>query len=51
MLETFISKVYAFDPDFLIGHNLTGGLLETLLNRIQYFKLAHWSRIGRFKVQ
>jgi DNA polymerase alpha subunit A len=49
MLEAFISKLYLVDPDLLIAHNLCGGMLEVLLARIQFLKISHWSRIGRFK--
>ena len=49
LLEHFIAKLYILDPDILVSHNLTGGVLELILARIQYCKVNHWSRIGRFK--
>ena len=51
MIEAFISKMMNVDPDLLVAHNLTGGLFELLLSRIQYLKISHWSRIGRIKKQ
>lgn len=49
MIEAFINRMTMIDPDLLISHNLCGGMLELLLARIQYLKINHWSRIGRFK--
>jgi DNA polymerase alpha subunit A len=49
MLEALINKLFIIDPDLLIAHNLCGGIIELLLARIQYLKISHWSRIGRFK--
>lgn len=49
MLEAFITKLHKIDPDLLIAHNLCAGMIEVLLSRIQYLKVPHWSRIGRFK--
>nr|AAG52947.1 type I DNA polymerase alpha [Urostyla grandis] len=51
LLENFISRLHLIDPDMLIAHNLCGGILELLLARIQWLKLAHWSRLGRLKRQ
>jgi DNA polymerase alpha subunit A len=49
IIEAFISKVFLIDPDLLVAHNLCGGMFDLLLARIQYLKISHWSRIGRFK--
>jgi DNA polymerase alpha subunit A len=49
MIEAFINRVTMVDPDLLVAHNLCGGLFELLLSRIHYFKVSHWSRIGRMK--
>ncbi len=49
LLEVFISLLSKYDPDMLISHNLCGGIFELLLARIDFLKIVHWSRIGRFK--
>jgi DNA polymerase alpha subunit A len=49
MLETLIHKIYQFDPDLLVAHNLCGSTIEVLLARIQFLRISHWSRIGRLK--
>jgi len=49
MLEAFISRLVIIDPDLLVAHNLCGGIFEVLLARIQFNKIMHWSRIGRFR--
>ncbi len=49
MIEAFISKLFVIDPDLLVAHNLCGGMFDLLLARIQFLKINHWSRIGRFK--
>ncbi len=49
MFETFVTKFQIHDPDIVIAHNLCGGVFETLLARLTYLKINHWSRIGRFK--
>ena len=49
MLEAFIGKILQLDPDFLVSHNLCGGIIEVLLARFGLLKVSHWSRIGRFK--
>jgi DNA polymerase alpha subunit A len=49
MLEQFINRLVMIDPDLLIAHNLCGGIFEVLLARIQFNKIMHWSRIGRFR--
>jgi DNA polymerase alpha subunit A len=51
MIDAFINRLTMVDPDLLIAHNLTGGMFELLLSRIQYLKINHWSRIGRLKKQ
>jgi DNA polymerase alpha subunit A len=49
MLEMFINKLYVIDPDLLVAHNLCGSMIEILLARISFLRIAHWSRIGRLK--
>lgn len=49
MIDTFVNKVHMVDPDFLVAHSLCTTIIETLLARIQYLRIAHWSRIGRLR--
>ena len=49
MLNFFLAKLNAFDPDVLVGHQLEGVDFSILLNRLQTKKLSHWSRIGRMR--
>ena len=49
LISQFINKLYQFDPDIIIGHNLYGGHLSSLLSRINKLKSPNWSRISRFK--
>lgn len=45
----FITKIKLVDPDFIVCHGLTTGMFEILLSRINFHKVSHWSRLGRFK--
>ena len=49
LLEQFINKIQIIDPDIITAHNLCGGIFETLIARIQFLKINHWSRLGRKK--
>ena len=49
MLDMFINKLTLTDPDLLVSHNLCGSVIEILLARISYLRIAHWSRLGRLK--
>jgi DNA polymerase alpha subunit A len=49
MLDVFITKLHNIDPDMIVAHNLCGGMFEIILARIGFFKIKHWSRIGRFR--
>lgn len=49
LLEFFIGKIKLADPDLMVCHGLTNGIFDILLHRIQTLKIAHWSRLGRFK--
>lgn len=51
LLDFFIAKVKTTDPDMIVCHGLTNGIFDILLNRIGTLKIAHWSRLGRFKKQ
>ena len=45
----FINKLTLIDPDLIVSHNLCGSVIEVLLARISYMRIAHWSRLGRLK--
>uniref|UniRef100_A0A8D2J7L8 DNA polymerase n=1 Tax=Varanus komodoensis TaxID=61221 RepID=A0A8D2J7L8_VARKO len=49
LLGFFLAKVHKIDPDVIVGHNIYGFDLELLLQRINYCKVPHWSKIGRLK--
>lgn len=49
LLNQFINKVFQYDPDVIVGHNLYSGHIDTLCSRINKIKPVNWSRIGRFK--
>lgn len=49
MLDLFITKIKLLDPDFIVCHGLTNGIFEVLMSRINFNKVSHWSRLGRFK--
>ncbi|KAJ6667574.1 hypothetical protein lerEdw1_016695 [Lerista edwardsae] len=49
LLGFFLAKVHKIDPDVLVGHNIYGFDLELLLQRINFCKVPHWSKIGRLK--
>ena len=49
MLEVFINKLHTIDPDLLVAHGLCSNIIEVLLARIQFLRIAHWSRLGRMK--
>jgi len=49
LLELFINRINALDPDILIGHDLYSNLFEKILSRIQDKKMNNWSRLGRLQ--
>ena len=49
LISQFLNKIYQFDPDIIIGHNLYNNHLENILSRINKLKIQNWSRISRFK--
>ncbi|XP_062982560.1 DNA polymerase alpha catalytic subunit [Elgaria multicarinata webbii] len=49
LLGFFLAKVHKIDPDVIVGHNIYGFDLELLLQRINYCKVPHWSKIGRLR--
>ncbi|KAG7275055.1 LOW QUALITY PROTEIN: hypothetical protein CRUP_001775 [Coryphaenoides rupestris] len=49
LLGFFLAKMHKVDADVLVGHDIFGFDLEVLLQRINYCKVPHWSKIGRLR--
>ncbi|CBH13527.1 DNA polymerase I, putative [Trypanosoma brucei gambiense DAL972] len=51
LLTWFAETLAALDPDIIVGHNIIGYTVETLLNRYQELNIVRWSTIGRLDVR
>ena len=49
LLNFFLARLNAVDPDVLVGHQLEGVDFSILLNRLQAKKIRQWSQIGRMR--
>lgn len=49
LLGLLVAKLHTIDPDVIVGHDLHGFELETLLHRMQANKVPNWSLLGRLK--
>ncbi|XP_057680198.1 DNA polymerase alpha catalytic subunit isoform X1 [Corythoichthys intestinalis] len=49
LLGFFLAKMHRIDPDVLVGHDIFGFDLEVLLQRLNFCKVPHWSKIGRLR--
>ena len=49
LLITFITKISAYDPDIIIGHNLNNKHLDLILSRISFYKSPNWTKLSHFK--
>ncbi|ETE64292.1 DNA polymerase alpha catalytic subunit, partial [Ophiophagus hannah] len=49
LLDFLLRKIHEIDPDVIVGHNIYGFDLELLLQRINFCKVPHWSKIGRLR--
>ncbi|XP_077592507.1 DNA polymerase alpha catalytic subunit isoform X2 [Stigmatopora nigra] len=49
LLGFFLAKMHKIDPDVLVGHDIFGFDLEVLLQRLNFCKVPHWSKIGRLR--
>lgn len=49
LLELFINRVYALDPDIIVGHDLYSSLFEKILGRIGDKRMNNWSRLGKLQ--
>jgi DNA polymerase alpha subunit A len=47
MLNAFMAKVAASDPDVIVAHELCGELLELLAARLNFLRIQGWSKLGR----
>ena len=49
LLITFITKISAYDPDIIVGHNLNSKHLDLILSRISFYKSPNWTKLSHFK--
>lgn len=49
LLGFLLTKLFLLDPDLIVGHDLYGFTLDTLMHRIEHYKVPNWSRVGRLK--
>jgi len=49
LLITFITKISAYDPDIIVGHNLNNKHLDLILSRISFHKTPNWTKLSHFK--
>ncbi|KAA8490764.1 DNA polymerase alpha catalytic subunit [Porphyridium purpureum] len=49
LLNFFLASVMRLDPDVIVGHDMLGSTLETLLARLAWHKIRDWSRLGRLR--
>ncbi|CCD17281.1 unnamed protein product [Trypanosoma congolense IL3000] len=51
LLTWLAETIGILDPDMIVGHNIIGYTVETLLNRYQELNIARWSTIGRLDIK
>ena len=49
LLISFITKISAYDPDIIVGHNLNSKHLDLILSRISFYKSPNWTKLSHFK--
>ena len=49
LLISFITKISAYDPDIIVGHNLNNKHLDLILSRISFYKTPNWTKLSHFK--
>ena len=49
LIELLINRVYALDPDIIVGHDLYSSLFEKILARISEKRINNWSRLGKLQ--
>ncbi|XKL64150.1 hypothetical protein PGB90_004236 [Kerria lacca] len=49
LLSFFLAKFHKIDPDLIVGHDIYGFDIGTLIHRLVVNKIMHWSRLGRLR--
>lgn len=49
LLGLFLAKFSKVDPDLVVGHDIYGFDIGTLIHRLFINKIKHWSRVGRLR--
>lgn len=49
LLSLFMAKYYKTDPDLVVGHDILGFDIGTLIHRLVSQKIQHWSKLGRLR--
>ncbi|KAL0275791.1 UNVERIFIED_CONTAM: hypothetical protein PYX00_003535 [Menopon gallinae] len=49
LINFFLTKLFVIDPDVVVGHDLYGFTIDTLIYRIENMKISNWSRLGRLR--
>ena len=49
LLAYLLAKIGKFDPDLIMGHDVSGFDLDVILHRAVVNKIPNWSRMGRLK--
>lgn len=49
LLSVLLGTINSYDPDIIIGYDLTNVALDVILHRMRDLKTPHWSRIGRLR--
>ena len=49
LLTNLVNRVYAHDPDIILGHNIYGADLELLARRCLFHGLPLWHKLSRLK--
>ena len=49
LVNLLLTKLSQFDPDIICGHNLYNGILETLIEKFNKYKVNRWDLIGRMQ--
>lgn len=49
LLNCFLARFQRIDPDLIVGHDIYGFDIGTLIHRLTTNKIMHWSRLGRLR--
>ena len=50
MLNIFMNKIQAADPDIIVGHAIKDHDLDVMMHRMAALKVNQWSKLGRLKL-